>query len=287
MTPGDYAYLTAFLKERSGFVLPAEKEYLVQSRLLPVARRNGFADIAALVRALRTGAVESLKAEVIEAMMNNESFFFRDKIPFDMLRDIVLPDLMRRRASARRLRIWCAAASTGQEPYSIAMMTEDLPGLAGWRIDILGTDISNDALEQAKAGIYSQFEVQRGLPIQMLMRHFDQVDGEWRIKARLRNKVEFRQFNLLQDFSALGTFDVVFCRNVLIYFDQATKLDVLARIRRVTADDGYLLLGAAETMVGLGNIFVPVAGKPTLYQPPPRAPSAPPLTPVPGGACAA
>jgi len=267
MRPADYDFLRRFLKERSGLVLGQEKEYLVQSRLLPVARRNGLSDVTSLVRALLNGASAALKTEIIEAMMNNESLFFRDRLPFDRLGDSVLPDLLKRREHARHIRIWSAAASTGQEPYSIAMMIADRPELAGWRVDIIATDISNDALEQARGGIYSQFEVQRGLPIQLLMRHFDQVDGEWRINYRLRNMVQFRQHNLLSDFSALGMFDVVFCRNVLIYFDLPTKMDVLARIREVTQDDGYLILGGAETMVGLGDSFVPVADKRVLYRP--------------------
>ncbi|MCC6947700.1 MAG: protein-glutamate O-methyltransferase CheR [Bradyrhizobiaceae bacterium] len=273
MNAADYGFLCRFLKERSGFVLAQEKEYLVQSRLLPVARRNGLSDVANLVQALQTGASAALKTEVIEAMMNNESLFFRDKIPFDRLRDTVLPDLLKRREPVRQIRIWSAAASTGQEPYSVAMMIADRPEFAGWRIDIVATDISNDALEQARGGIYSQFEVQRGLPIQLLMHHFDQIKGEWRIKDRLRNMVQFRQLNLLSNFSALGQFDIVFCRNVLIYFDQPTKIDVLARIRRVTAEDGYLILGAAETMVGLGDTFVPVPDRRALYRPHPRDPA--------------
>jgi chemotaxis protein methyltransferase CheR len=264
---GDYEFLSRFLKDRSGLVLAPEKEYLVLSRLLPVARRNGLSDVSNLVQALQTGASAMLKTEVTEAMMNNESLFFRDKLPFDRLRDTVLPDLLRRREHVRHIRIWSAAASTGQEPYSIAMMIADWPCISDWRIDIVATDISNEALAQARAGIYSQFEVQRGLPIQLLMRHFDQVDGQWRIKDRLRNMVQFRQLNLLADFSALGLFDVVFCRNVLIYFDQATKLDVLERICRIMPRDGYLVLGAAETMVGLGNVFVPVPDKRAIYRP--------------------
>jgi chemotaxis protein methyltransferase CheR len=200
-------------------------------------------------------------------MMNNESFFFRDRIPFDRLRDTVLPELLKSRASRKQIRIWSAAASTGQEPYSIAMLLAERSDLSDWRIEILATDISNDALEKAKAGIYSQFEVQRGLPIQLLMQHFKQEGEQWRIGQKIRERVEFRQVNLLSDFSRLGTFDVVFCRNVLIYFDRETKLGVLGRVGKVLAPDGYLILGAAETMVGLGNQFAPVPEKRALYQP--------------------
>jgi chemotaxis protein methyltransferase CheR len=216
-------------------------------------------------------------------MMNNESFFFRDRIPFDRLRDTVLPDLLKSRASRKQIRIWCAAASTGQEPYSIAMLLAERDDLADWRIEILATDISNDALDRAKTGLYSQFEVQRGLPIQSLMQHFAQEGEQWRVAKKLRERVAFRQVNLLSDFSRLGIFDVVFCRNVLIYFDRDTKLGVLDRIGKVLAPDGYLILGAAETMVGLGNQFAPVPEKRALYQPREAVARNRQLTPVSGG----
>jgi chemotaxis protein methyltransferase CheR len=283
VTPFDYEFLRQILKERSGLVLATEKEYLVESRLMPVARRNGCASIGELVQRLKAPAPDALKIEVTEAMMNNESFFFRDRIPFDRLRDTVLPELLKLRASRKRIRIWCAAASTGQEPYSIAMLLAERDDLADWRIEILATDISNDALDRAKAGLYSQFEVQRGLPIQSLMQHFAQEGEQWRVAKKLRERVEFRQVNLLSDFSRLGIFDVVFCRNVLIYFDRDTKLGVLDRIGKVLAPDGYLILGAAETMVGLGNQFAPVPEKRALYQPREAVVRNRPLTPVSGG----
>jgi chemotaxis protein methyltransferase CheR len=283
VSPADYDYLCRFLKERSGLVLAAEKEYLVENRLTPVARRNACASVGELIQRVKANASDPLRIEVVEAMMNNESFFFRDRIPFERMRDTILPDLLVRRAARKQIRIWCAACSTGQEPYSLAMLLDDHPGIAGWQVDILATDISNDALEQAKSGLYSQFEVQRGLPIQMLMRHFEQIDDQWQIGERLRKRVQFRQSNLLSDFAAFGMFDVVFCRNVLIYFDHATKLDVLARVRRSITVDGYLVLGAAETMVGLGTEFVPVPEKRAIYQPSIRVPTQPTLKQVPGG----
>jgi chemotaxis protein methyltransferase CheR len=270
MTPQDYDFLCRFLKERSGLALAPEKEYLVDNRLLPVARRNGCKSVSELIQRLAVPATEALKIEVTEAMMNNESFFFRDRIPFDRMRDTVLPDLLIKRAHRKQIRIWCAAASTGQEPYSIAMLLAERADISDWRIEILATDISNDALERARSGLYSQFEVQRGLPIQLLMQHFRQEGEQWRIAAKIRDRVNFRQVNLLEDFSRFGTFDIVFCRNVLIYFDRETKLDVLARIAGAMASDGYLVLGAAETMVGLGNQFVPVPEKRALYQLPAR-----------------
>jgi chemotaxis protein methyltransferase CheR len=282
VTPFDYDYLRRMLKERSGFVLAAEKEYLVENRLAPVARRRGHASVGGLLQAIRAAGAESLRVEVTEAMMNNESFFFRDKIPFDLVRDAVIPDLIEKRARTRRLRVWSAACSTGQEPYSLAMLLNETRAVAGWQIEIVASDIAGDALEQAKAGLYSQFEVQRGLPIQMLVRHFEQIKEQWRLCDRIRSMVQFRQINLLSDFSTLGTFDLVFCRNVLIYFDHATKLDVIGRIRNATAADGYLVLGAAETMVGLGDSFAPVPEKRGLYRPKPKL--SPPLKPAVGGA---
>ena len=266
MTPLDYEYLRKLLKERSGLVLAPEKQYLIESRLMPVARRAGCASIAELVRRLREPDAETLKVEIAEAMTINESLFFRDKIPFDRFRDTVLPAMLAARAKSKRLRIWCAAASTGQEPYSLAMILKSLQEkFGGWRIEILATDIAREVLERARAGIYSQFEVQRGLPIQMLMQHFEQVGEQWRVVETIRKMVQFRQLNLLADFASIGTFDVVFCRNVLIYFDQATKVDVLNRVYRQLAPDGFLLMGAAETVVGLTDIFVPLASARGLY----------------------
>jgi chemotaxis protein methyltransferase CheR len=268
MTPQDFGYLRKLLKDRSGLVLAAEKEYLAESRLLPVARRHGMATLAELVGKLKDGGAAALTAEVVEAMTTNETFFFRDKIPFEHVCDTVLPAFIAARAREKRIRIWCTAASTGQEPYSIAMVLKGMgAALAGFRIDILATDLSGDVLERAKAGIYSQFEVQRGMPIQQLVKFFTRNGETWQIAPDIRAMVHFRPLNLLNDFSALGTFDLVFCRNVLIYFDRETKTHVLDRIARQMPDDGYLVLGAAETVVGLTDAFKPVADKRGLYAP--------------------
>jgi chemotaxis protein methyltransferase CheR len=224
--------------------------------------------LAELIQLLKGANAQALAIEVVEAMMTNESFFFRDKLPFEHFRDTMMPALMAARASQRRIRIWCAAASTGQEPYSLAMVLKEMrQELAGWRIDILATDISTEVLEKAKTGIYSQFEVQRGLPIQLLIKCFAQIGEAWQIAPELRAMVQFRPFNLLGDFSGLGMFDVVFCRNVLIYFDQQTKVNVLDRLARSVERDGYLVLGAAETVVGLTDSFRPVADRRGLYAP--------------------
>jgi chemotaxis protein methyltransferase CheR len=266
VTPLEYDYLRKLLRERSGLVLSAEKQYLVESRLLPVARRAGLGGLSELVLRLKGANAEPLAAEVTEAMTTNESFFFRDKLPFEQFRDVILPVLLAGRAAQRRIRIWCAAASTGQEPYSLAMILKEMAGrVAGWRIEIIATDISHEVLEKARAGIYSQFEVQRGLPIQLLVKYFNQIGDTWQIAPELRGMVQFRPLNLLGDFSHLGIFDLVFCRNVLIYFDQNTKISVLERIARITDRDGFLVLGAAETVVGLTETFKPLPERRGLY----------------------
>ncbi len=286
MTPIDYDYLRNLLKARSGLMLSADKQYLVESRLLPVARRAGLDGLAALVRKMHEPDVEPLVTEVVEAMMTNESFFFRDKIPFEHFRDFIMPELLASRSAQRRIRIWCAAASTGQEPYSLAMAIREMSArVAGWRIEIVATDLSNDVLEKAKAGIYSQFEVQRGLPVQLLIKYFMQIGETWQVIPEIRAMVQFRQHNLLNDFGSLGTFDVVFCRNVLIYFDQPTKVCVLERLARAVERDGFLALGAAETVVGLTDVFKPHPERRGIYLPSPSArrnPVAPRLTVVAG-----
>lgn len=267
MTPADYDFLRKFLKERSGLDLSADKQYLVESRLVPLARKANLNGIDDLVQKVRTGN-SVLGADVVEAMTTNETFFFRDKMPFDHLRDVVLPEMIQARSARRSLRIWCAAASTGQEPYSIAMVIKEMSAqLSGWRIEIIGTDISQQVLEKSKAGIYTQFEVQRGLPIQLLVKYFKQIGDMWQIAPELRAMVQYKPLNLLADFSHLGKFDIVFCRNVLIYFDQETKTQIFGRLARCMEADSFLALGAAETVVGLTDAFKPHADKRGLYRP--------------------
>ena len=269
MTPLDYEFLRKVLKERSGLDLSADKQYLVESRLVPLARKAGLAGITELVQKIvKAGSADALTTEVVEAMTTNETFFFRDKIPFDHLKDTMLPALLQARAARRSLRIWCAASSTGQEPYSIAMCLKGLgAAIAGWKIDIVATDLSQGVLEKSKAGIFSQFEVQRGLPIQMLVKHFAQVGDMWQLNADIRSMVQHRQLNLLQDFGYLGTFDVIFCRNVLIYFDQDTKAGIFERLARVVESDGFMVLGAAESVVGISDAFKPLPDRRGLYRP--------------------
>jgi chemotaxis protein methyltransferase CheR len=266
VTPADYEFLRKLVKERSGLVLSADKQYLVESRLQPVALKCGVEGLSALVARLKGANDDPLVVEVVEAMATSESFFFRDKLPFDYFRDTIMPALLAGRAARRRIRIWCAAAATGQEPYSLAISLKEMAqAVAGWHIEIVATDFSTQVLEKAKAGIFSQFEVQRGLPIRLLIKYFNKVGDTWQINPDVRAMVQFRPFNLLHEFACLGRFDLVFCRNVLIYFDLDTKSRMLDRIARVTEPDGYLVLGAAETVVGLSDSFMPMPDRRGVY----------------------
>jgi chemotaxis protein methyltransferase CheR len=267
VTPPDYEYLRKLLKDNSGLDLSADKQYLIESRLLPLSRKAGLSGISELVQKMKGGSA-SLTTQVVEAMTTNETFFFRDKIPFDHFRDSIMPEILQGRAGRKNIRIWCAAGSTGQEPYSLAMCLKEMSvALAGWRVEILATDLSQEVLEKSKAGIYSQFEVQRGLPIQMLVKYFKQTGELWQINSDIRAMVQHRQLNLLRDFSQLGVFDVIFCRNVLIYFDQETKINTFNRLAKATEPDGFLVLGAAETVVGLTDAFKPHPERRGLYRP--------------------
>ena len=266
MTSADFAFIAAFLKERSGLIITQDKMYLLETRLASILRDNGLSSLAALVEMLRQPGGTKVKDLVVDAMTTNETSFFRDSHPFEALRKSIIPGLIERRAASRSLRIWSAACATGQEPYSLAMMLRDhFPVLGGWKVEIVATDLSPTVLERAREGVYSTFEVQRGLPIQMLIRHFDQQDSNWKIKPELRQSITFRALNLLEDFAVLGQFDVVLCRNVLIYFDQPTKTRILAAIARRIVPDGVLLLGGAESVFGLSDAFAGIAGLKGVY----------------------
>ncbi len=266
MRSEDFELISGLLKQRSGLILPKDKVYLLESRLTPIAHKRGLETLDDLVNEVRLKRKEDLLVEITEAMTTNESFFFRDNKPFDLFKDFALPQLLESRAAKKKIRIWCAAASTGQEPYSLAIILKEMEAkLAGWNIEIIGTDLSQEVLDKAKVGLFSQFEVQRGLPIQMLIKYFNQVGELWQISEEIRDMVSYKKFNLLDPFTLLGSFDIIFCRNVLIYFDQPTKSDVLERMRKLMPDDGTLFLGAAETVLGITDKFKPVQGQRGLY----------------------
>ncbi len=266
MTPESFEVITKYVKERAGIVLSKDKQYLLDSRLDPVARRHRLESLDEIAGELRRNPRSRLGDDVVEAMTTNETFFFRDRTPFDHFTNVMLPHMLEARAKEKRLSIWSPAASTGQELYSLAMLLkEQAAKLATWRLTILGTDISNEALEKAKAGLYSQFEVQRGLAAPLLVKYFSQRGDLWQIDSSLKAMVQFRNFNLLQPFTSLGRFDIIFCRNVLIYFDQPTKKSILERLARLMPDDGFLVLGAAETVIGITDVFKPVPGKRGLF----------------------
>jgi len=254
----DLKDLGKFLNEASGLMMDDSKAYLVESRLAPLLRRTGLANISELLKSIKSGSHPDLKQNVIDSMMTNETFFFRDRTPFDNFRNVILPQLIETRRNQKHIRIWCAAASTGQEPYSLAMiLDEEMKKLTGWKVEILATDLSSSALARAREGLYTQFEVQRGLPISYLLRYFLHEGESWRINEYIRSKVEFEEFNLLANFNSFGQFDVIFCRNVLIYFDLEMKKDVLRRLAGILAKDGFLITGSAETVLGLSDRLVP------------------------------
>jgi chemotaxis protein methyltransferase CheR len=259
-----FTNIADMLKARSGLVIGPEKLYLLQTRLAPILKNHGLPDLGALADCMRPNT--PLEREVVDAMTTNESLFFRDAKPFDALRQTIFPRLHATRPAGIRLRVWSAAASTGQEAYSIAMVAAGLAGaMPGRQVEILGTDIAREPLERARIGLYTQFEIQRGLPMQMLVKHFVKQGGQFRVSKALRDAVNFKEWNLLSDLRALGAFDVVFCRNVLIYFDTATKNRVLDAIARQMPSDGVLVLGGAETVLGLTDAFRPVPGGSGLY----------------------
>jgi chemotaxis protein methyltransferase CheR len=265
MDQKNFAFLAEVLRRRSGLVLTQQKAQLVESRLAPVMSRFGFKESGALVRELRHGH-EALAIAVIEAMTTNDSAFFRDRKTFEEFRDVVLPELLVRRAADKRLRIWCAACAAGQEPYTIAMILDDHNLLAqGWTIDLIASDLNSQMIARAEEGLYSQFEVQRGLPIRRLVRNFTQEGTNWRISENLRRMVTFRTFNLLDSYGWLMEVDVVFCRNVLMYFDRKTRISVIDRVGDMLAPDGALLVGPTESISGLTTDFLQADEAPGLY----------------------
>jgi len=267
MTPESFEVFATVLHAGSGLAIGPDKTYLLETRLAPLVRREGMPGLDALAMRLRSRAQSSLARDVVEAMTTNESFFFRDDKPFTHFKSHALPRLLAARAPSARLRVWSAASSSGQEAYSLAMIIAEARGqLTGRPIEILGTDISREQLTRAQEGVYSQFEVQRGLPMQMLVKYFKRDGTNWRINENIRAMASFREFNLLADLRALGQFDIVFCRNVLIYFDQPTKARVLGAIAKQMAPDGLLYLGGAETVLGITDRFAAVSGERGVYE---------------------
>jgi chemotaxis protein methyltransferase CheR len=256
LAPADFDYIRDVVRRHSAIVLEPGKEYLVESRLVPLARKEGEQSISSLVARMRSERTGQLTSRVVDAMTTNETSFFRDSAPFAAVQRHVLPELLRARAAERRLSIWCGAASSGQEPYSLTMVLQSvLAASPGWRASVLATDLSAEMLQRTRAGLYSQLEVNRGLPVAMLVKHFDKAGTSWQVKPDLRAMVTTRLLNLAVPFPPLGSFDVVFLRNVLIYFDAPTKRAVLARVRQVMRPDGYLFLGGAETTLGIDDAF--------------------------------
>jgi chemotaxis protein methyltransferase CheR len=265
MLGDDFQFLSEFLRRRSGLLLPSHKAHLIEGRLAPVAKRFGFRDVAALLREL-AHARETLARAVTEAMTVNDSVFFRDRTVFDHLRATVLPRLLEARARIKRLRIWSAACAAGQEAYSLAMLLDDL-GLVqkGWSIDLIATDLSSDLIARAEAGVYTDFEVQRGLSAGRLARHFAREGRSWRVNDSLRRMVSFGSFNLLDCYGWLHPIDIALCRNVLIFFEQKAKVQVVERVAEILAPDGTFVLGHSESIGGLNDSLLPADGPMGLY----------------------
>ncbi|MDI9408941.1 MAG: protein-glutamate O-methyltransferase CheR [Candidatus Pacebacteria bacterium] len=253
----DIDFLSKLLHAESGLVINADKAYLFESRLVPVMSKFGIASLEALVADLRQKKDRGLLNSVTEAMTTNETYFFRDTKPFSQFREFILPMMVKNRESRKQLRIWSAAAASGQEAYSLAMICQDFKHslLRDWQVTIIGTDISSEMIDRARSGIYSQFEVQRGLPINYLTTHFTRIDNQWQISEELRKMVKFETANLKNIPSSLGTFDVIFCRNVLIYFDIQLRTQVLDGVHRLLAPDGAMILGGTETVMGISELF--------------------------------
>jgi chemotaxis protein methyltransferase CheR len=260
LSSASFAYVRTVLRERSAHYLEDDKAYLVETRLLPVARRHGFHSVEDLVLRLRGRRDEKLLGELVEAMAINETSFFRDGHPFEMLRQSVLPELVQRRAEVRCLNIWSAACSSGQEVYSVAiLLRHHFPALSGWNIRLIASDLSAAMLARARQGRYSELEVSRGLSPPLLNGYFQEQEEGWQIRDDIRRMVEFRSINLRDPWPALPPLDLVLLRNVLIYFDVPTRQQILDRVRKVIQPDGYLLLGGAETTHNLNDNFNPVS----------------------------
>lgn len=266
ISTASFTYVCDVVRAESAIVLNAGKEYLVESRLIPLAKAAGHPDVDTYVTALKASRNPAALRAVVEALTTNETSWFRDADPFNALRTTVFPTLAQNRPG-RQLRVWSAACSSGQEAYSISMVASETPAVANFKIEIIGTDLSEEMVRRASTGEYSQLEVNRGLPATSLVRHFERAGAGWRIHPNIKQGVSFRTANLTRPFPPMGKFDVVFLRNVLIYFDVNTKRDILRRVRDVMAPDGYLFLGAAEMTMGVDDSWDRIpAGKSSVYQ---------------------
>lgn len=267
MPAEDFEFYRSFLHKESGLVITMDKMYLLESRLNPVAKKLNLEAINQLTQKMRAGD-HVAKKEVIEAMTTNETFFFRDTHPFERFKEVVLPKIMEHKPAGSTIKIWNAACSSGQEPYSLGIiLKENASKFGNYRYDIYATDLSDDILNEAREAIYTQFEVQRGMPIQLLMKYFTQQGSDWALKDEIKQMVRFEKFNLLAPMTHLPEFDVIFCRNVLIYFDQETKGKVLGEAYKHLAKHGFLFLGGAETVVGITDKFKSMPGERGLYVP--------------------
>ncbi|MBK66941.1 MAG: chemotaxis protein CheR [Rickettsiales bacterium] len=267
MEESDFEAFQDVLKKTSGLVIGMDKCYLLESRLRPVIDKYNLADISMLASRVRANQKSPEAWDVVEAMTTNETSFFRDTRPFDIFKNHVMPKLMETNQATKKIRIWSAACSSGQEPYTLAMVIKEAGWLnQGWNFEIVGTDISKDILEVAKQGLYSQFEVQRGLPITLLVKYFKQIDEKWQINDDIKSMIKYSHFNLLHPLSSLGKFDIIMCRNVLIYFDQPTKKTVLENMSNILNNDGYLFLGGAETVIGITDKYKTVPDQRGLYE---------------------
>jgi chemotaxis protein methyltransferase CheR len=269
LTADNLGFLCRTIYNESGIVLDESKVYLIEARLLPLAREAGESTLDGLCNLIRAAGGRPLQTRVVEALTTNETLFFRDIKPFEGLQKFVIPELMMQRAAARKLCFWCAACSTGQEPYSLAMMWREM-NIPGWQIDILATDLADSVLERARSGRFQQLEVNRGLPAKYLVKYFHRDGMTWEIQPEIRKMIRWQKFNLKDSMAAIPACDVVFCRNVLIYFDLQTKRGILAKIRRVLRPEGYLILGSSETTLNVDDTYVRKHHGPAIfYQNPP------------------
>ncbi|HRF62049.1 MAG TPA: protein-glutamate O-methyltransferase CheR [Candidatus Competibacter sp.] len=268
ISKSDFNYVRDLVRRHSAISLEPDKAYLIETRLAPLARQTGFDSLQALIASLRTKPGTDLRDRVIEAMFTHETSFFRDGHPFEILKSMILPSLLAKRTLGQHLTIWCAACSSGQEPFSVAMLArEHFPDLARGRLRTIATDLSESILARAREGLYTQTEINRGLPPALLARYFDKQGSCWRLKLEIRRMVDFQRSNLAEEWPNLPSPDIIFMRNVLIYFDQETKKSILSKVRKTLKSDGYLILGSSETTLNLDPTFESISmGKTVCYQ---------------------